>query len=256
MHLIHYRQDDQVRYGYLEGQTIGPVSGDVFGEFVRGAEPVAQLDEGTLLAPCQPSKIVAVTYNFAERLRELDIPAPAVPPILFKAPSAIIGPGEPIRLPPQAQTVQPSVELAVVIGRRARWVSLDDAAGYILGYTCANDLLALDIAELDQAWTRAANFDTFCPLGPSIATHVNPAELMLTCRVNDVTAQMSSTRDLLFSPAQVLAFVSAAITLLPGDVILMGSPGGTGALADGDQVEVSIEHIGVLTNPVVREAGS
>src|SRR5512144_2677632 len=117
MHLIRYSQDGQAHYGYLEGQAVGPVTGDVFGEFVRGPEPVAQLAEVTLLAPCQPSKLIAVTYNFGQPLRELDLPAPDLPPILFKAPSAVIGPGEPIRLPPQAQTVQTGVELAVVIGR-------------------------------------------------------------------------------------------------------------------------------------------
>jgi 2-keto-4-pentenoate hydratase/2-oxohepta-3-ene-1,7-dioic acid hydratase in catechol pathway len=252
MHLIRYEKNGQAHYGYLEEDTVGEVSGDIFGEFVRGGM-VAPVAEVRLLPPCQPSKIVAVTYNFAERLRELGVPPPNLPPLSFKAPSSVIGPGDAIRLPPQSQDVQFGVELAVVIGRRARWVSLEDAAAHILGYTCANDVLALDVAELDQAWTRAASFDTFCPLGPSIATHVDPTELVLTANVNGVTRQLASSLDMLFTVPQVIAFISAAMTLLPGDVVLMGTPAGSGPLAQADVVEVKIEHVGSLTNTVLRE---
>jgi 2-keto-4-pentenoate hydratase/2-oxohepta-3-ene-1,7-dioic acid hydratase in catechol pathway len=254
MHLIRYMQADQVHYGYLEGETIGQVSGDIYGEFVRGG-PVATLGEVTLLAPCQPSKIVAVVYNFADRLRELNMAAPNLPPLHFKAPSAIIGPGEAIRIPPQASQVHHGAELAVVIGRRTRWVSPEEAPRHILGYTCANDVLALDVAAQDESWTRASSFDTFCPLGPSIATHVDPAELMMTCTVNGVTRQMSSTVEMLFGVQQTVAYISAAMTLMPGDVVLMGSPSGSSQLNDGAVVEVSIEHIGTLRNPVVVETG-
>jgi 2-keto-4-pentenoate hydratase/2-oxohepta-3-ene-1,7-dioic acid hydratase in catechol pathway len=252
MHLVRYLKDDQVSYGYLDGDAIGRVSGDIFGDFVRGG-PIASLDEVRLLAPCQPSKIVAVVYNFGDRLRELNMPLPGLPPLYFKAPSAVIGPDEAIRLPPQANEVHHGAELAVVIGRRARWVSPEEAPSCILGYTCANDVLALDVAALDESWTRASSFDTFGPLGPSIATQVDPAELMISCSVNGVTRQMSSTIDMLFGVPQTVAYISAAMTLLPGDVILMGSPAGSGPLNDGDIVEVSIEHIGTLRNPVARE---
>jgi 2-keto-4-pentenoate hydratase/2-oxohepta-3-ene-1,7-dioic acid hydratase in catechol pathway len=252
MHLIRYEKNEQAHYGYLEEDTVGEVRGDIFGEFVRGGM-VAPLAEVRLLPPCQPSKIIAVTYNFAERLRELGVPPANLPPLSFKAPSSVIGGGDAIQLPPQSQDVQFGVELAVVIGRHARWVSLEDAAAHILGYTCANDVLALDVAELDQAWTRAASFDTFCPLGPSIATHVDPTELMLTANVNGVTRQLASSLDMLFTVPQVIAFVSAAMTLLPGDVVLMGTPAGSGPLAHGDVVEVKIEHVGSLTNTVLRE---
>jgi 2-keto-4-pentenoate hydratase/2-oxohepta-3-ene-1,7-dioic acid hydratase in catechol pathway len=252
MHLIRYRKGEQTRYGYLDGETIGEVNGDIFGDFARGGA-VARLAEVTLLAPCAPGKVIAVSYNFPDRLRELKVPAPDLPPLYFKAPTSIIGSGEAIRLPPQSQMVVQGAELAVVIGKRARWVSLEDAYHCILGYTCANDVLAMDVAEIDQAWTRASSFDTFLPLGPSIATHVSPAELMITGTVNGVTRQLSSTRDLLFSVPQVVAFVSAAMTLLPGDVILMGSPGGAGPLVEGDIAEVTIEHVGTLRNPVIRE---
>jgi 2-keto-4-pentenoate hydratase/2-oxohepta-3-ene-1,7-dioic acid hydratase in catechol pathway len=123
----------------------------------------------------------------------------------------------------------------------------------ILGYTCANDVLAMDVAEIDQAWARASSFDSFCPLGPSIATHVDPTELQITCAVNGVTRQLASTLDMLFTVPQVIAFVSAGMTLLPGDVVLMGTPAGVGPLAAGDVVEVKIEHIGTLRSTVVAE---
>jgi 2-keto-4-pentenoate hydratase/2-oxohepta-3-ene-1,7-dioic acid hydratase in catechol pathway len=255
VHLIRYsdsRAEQPPQYGFVAGDKVGPILGDVFGTFARG-EATLPLADLTVLPPCTPSKIIAVAYNFPERLRELDLAASQVPLLHFKAPSAIAGPGEPIRLPPQASDVHYGGALAVVIGKRTRWAGLADAAGAVLGYTCANDLIALDVAEVDQTWTRAGSFDTFCPLGPAIATHVDPAELMITTQVNGVTRQLASTIDLLFSVPQVVAFVSAALTLLPGDVILMGTPGGSGPLAAGDTVSVSIEHIGELSSPVTAE---
>lgn len=255
MHLIRYndgRAEQPPQYGFVDGDRVGPILGDVFGTFARGEASLA-LDDLTLLPPCTPSKIIAVAYNYPERLRELDLPEPPVPLLHLKAPSAIVGPGEAIRLPPQSSDVHFGGTLAVVIGRRTRWASLAEATRCVLGYTCANDLIALDVAEVDQTWTRAGSFDTFCPLGPAIATHVDPAELMLTTQVNGVTRQLASTVDLLFSVPQVVAFVSAAITLLPGDVILMGTPGGSGPLAAGDNVTVAIEHIGELRSAVTAE---
>jgi 2-keto-4-pentenoate hydratase/2-oxohepta-3-ene-1,7-dioic acid hydratase in catechol pathway len=249
MHLIRYEKNGQAVYGYLEGEMVGEISGDIFGTFVRGPL-TAPLAEVRLLAPALPSKIIAVSDNYAERLRELGVPPRNLPPLAFKAPSSVVGPGEAILLPPQAQDVQFAAELAVVIGKRARWVSPEDAAAHILGYTCANDVLAVDVAEIDQAWTRASSFDTFCPLGPSLATHVDPTELRLTCTVNGVTRQIASTLDMLFTVPQVIAFISAGMTLLPGDVILMGTPAGAGPLAPGDVVEVSVEHVGTLKNTV------
>lgn len=228
------------------------MSGDIFGDFVRGG-PVASLAEVKLLPPCQPSKVVAVGYNYADRLRELGLPPTTVPQLAYKAPSSLIGSGAEIHLPPQAKDVQFAAELAVVIGKRALWVSPEDAAKHILGYTCANDLLAMDVAEIDQAWTRASSFDTFGPLGPSIATHVEPTELQVSCTVNGVTRQLASTLDMLFTVPQVIAFISAGLTLLPGDVVLMGTPAGCGPLAPGDVVEVKIEHIGTLKNTVAAE---
>ena len=252
MHLIRYLHHGQTRSGYLEGDMVGEVSGDFYGDFVRGGL-VAPVAEVQLLPPCQPSKVIAVGYNYADRLRELGLPPPSVPQLAFKAPSSLVGSGEAIRLPPQAKDVHFAAELAVVVGRRARWVSPEDAAKHILGYTCANDVLAMDVAEIDQAWTRASSFDTFGPLGPSIATHIEPTELQISCAVNGVTRQLASTLDMLFTVPQVIAFASAGMTLLPGDVVLMGTPAGCGPLAPGDVVEVKLEHIGTLKNTVAAE---
>ena len=253
MYLVRYLKDNAVHYGHLEGEVIGSVTGDMYGDFVRGG-PVAQLADVTLLPPCAPSKILALTVNFLDRLRELHLPTPDLPQLSLMAPSALIGAGQPIRLPAHAREVLHGAELGVIIGRTGRWISPDEAAQHILGYTCANAVLAQDIAEVDQSWTRAGNFDSFLPLGPAIATHVDPTELVIGCSVNGVTRQMTTTHDMLFTVAQVIAFASAAMTLYAGDLILMGSPAGGTALTAGDVVEVQIEGIGALRNPVVREA--
>lgn len=253
MYLIRYRiQSGPAQYGYVDGEAVGSVTGDIFGEFTRG-ETVAQLADVTLLAPVLPGKILALELNFADELRRSRREAPSLPPLFFKAPSAVIGPGEAIRLPANTREVQHGAALAVVMGRGGRWISPEAAPKHVLGYTCAGDVQALDMAQLDQSLTRAGSFDTFCPLGPAIATHVNPTELIVRSTVNGVTRQMTSTHDMLFTVPQVVAFVSAAMTLRPGDVILMGTPAGAGPLAAGDAVEVSIEGIGTLSNPVVSD---
>ena len=252
MLLVRYQHHHATHFGHLDGDGIGLIAGDIFGEFVRGPRAVSLADV-TLLAPCQPSKVIAIGSNFADRLRERGLPTPDLPVMFFKAPSAVVGPEEAILLPPQSQDVEYSAELAVVIGRRARRVTPEAALQHILGYTCANDVIALDLALQDGAWTRGSSFDTFCPLGPCIATGLDPADLRITCAVNGQTRQLSSTRDMLFGVPQVVAFASSVMTLLPGDVILMGSPAGAGPLADGDVVEVEIEGIGTLRNPVRAE---
>jgi 2-keto-4-pentenoate hydratase/2-oxohepta-3-ene-1,7-dioic acid hydratase in catechol pathway len=252
MYLIRYLKDGREHAGHLDGETIGSLTGDIYGTFVRGG-PVAQLSDVILLPPCSPSKIITLSLNFVDQLRALQAVAPELPPLRFKAPSALVGAGQPIRLPPQARAVAPGAALGVVLGRRGRWIGPDEAASYILGYTCANDVQAADVAELDQGWVRANSFDSFLPLGPAIATHPDPTELVVSSSVNGVVRQMATTHDLLFTVPQVVAFVSAAMTLLPGDLILMGTPAGAGTLAPGDIVEINIEGVGTLRNPVVAE---
>jgi len=252
MQLVRYQQASETHFGYLDGDRVGSLTGDIFGEFVRHRRKTL-LAEVTLLAPVEPGKIIGVENNFVDRLREMGLPTPDLPRIYLRPPSAVVGPGEAICLPPQSQKVEYAAELAVVIGKRARRVTPDEALQFVRGYTCANDVTARDLVELDGVRARAKSFDATCPLGPNITTGLDPTELLITCKVNGETKQMSSTHDMLFNVPQVVAFVSSIMTLLPGDVLLMGTPAGAGLLADGDMVEVEIEGIGKLGNPAKAE---
>jgi 2-keto-4-pentenoate hydratase/2-oxohepta-3-ene-1,7-dioic acid hydratase in catechol pathway len=179
--------------------------------------------------------------------------APEIPLLFLKPPSSVIGPGQAIILPPQSQKVEHEGELAVVIGRRGRWVQAGDATDLVLGYTIANDVTARDLQRRDGQWTRGKGFDTFCPLGPWIDTEFDPADALITTHVNQELRQMASTRDMVFSVRQLIAFITSVMTLLPGDVILTGTPAGIGPLAAGDTVRVEIEELGSLSNPVKAE---
>ncbi|MGQ0604382.1 MAG: fumarylacetoacetate hydrolase family protein [Anaerolineales bacterium] len=253
MQFIRYERNDTISYGVLEGEAISPLTGDPFGKFARGARSLT-LGEVKRLSPCTPGKIIGVTQNFTDRARESGASTPGVPRLFFKPPSSVIGPEAEIVLPPQSQHVEYGAELAVVIGHTARLVSPEDAPRYILGYTCVNDVTARDLIDADGLWARGKGFDTFCPLGPVIDTTVDPRDALIVCRVNGSTRQMTSMHDLLFSVPQLIAFISSVMTLLPGDVILTGTPAGAGPLAEGDVVEVEIEGIGVLRNPVKTTA--
>ena len=165
----------------------------------------------------------------------------------------MIGPGEQILLPPQSQQVEHEAELAVVISREGRWISLENAKNYVLGYTIGNDVTARDLQRRDGQWTRGKGFDTFCPVGPWIETDVNPSDLLITCRVNGEIRQMSSTREMVFSIPQLLVYISSVMTLKPGDILLTGTPAGVGKLEEGDSIEIEIEGIGILENSVRAE---
>jgi 2-keto-4-pentenoate hydratase/2-oxohepta-3-ene-1,7-dioic acid hydratase in catechol pathway len=200
-----------------------------------------------------PGKIICVGRNYAEHAREHDEEIPDVPLLFFKPPSSVVGPGQPVLLPPQSQRVEHEGELAVVIGKRGRWIAAEQAENHLLGYTIANDITARDLQRRDGQWTRAKGFDTFCPLGPWIETDLEIADVLITCRVNGEMRQMASTREMVFTIPQLIAFVSSVMTLDPGDVLLTGTPAGVGLLVEGDSVEVDIEGIGVLANPVKRD---
>jgi 2-keto-4-pentenoate hydratase/2-oxohepta-3-ene-1,7-dioic acid hydratase in catechol pathway len=245
--------EPEIRLGWLEGHQIHELLGDPWGECSRG-RTVADLAAVTLLAPCVPSKIVGLTRNFADRVRESGQPPPALPTLFLKPPSAVTGPDTAIRLPPQSQYVEYAAELAVVIGRRVFQTSPDDSMQFVRGYTCANDVTAQDLIAADGLWARGKGFDTFCALGPCLATGLDPAELLISCKVNGETRQMSSTHDMIFTVPRIVAFVSSIMTLLPGDVILTGTPAGAGPLANGDVVEIDVEGIGTLRNTAIGEA--
>jgi 2-keto-4-pentenoate hydratase/2-oxohepta-3-ene-1,7-dioic acid hydratase in catechol pathway len=206
-----------------------------------------------LLAPVVPSKIVCVGRNYAEHAREHQAEVPEYPLIFLKPPTSIVGPGDAILLPPQSQQVEHEAELAVVIGRRGRWIAAEKSTQYILGYTIANDVTARDLQRKDGQWTRGKGFDTFCPIGPWIDTDFDPADAMITCHVNGIMRQMASTRDMVFDIAQLVAFTSSFMTLEPGDLLLTGTPAGVGPLAAGDMVEVKIAGLGALQSKVQTE---
>ena len=252
MQIIRYKQKGTApQYGWINSVEglVGPLSGAPFGAY-RRLEAGIPLKDVTLLAPCEPGKIMAVGRNYPEHAREHGVEIPDVPLIFTKPLSSLIGPNETIVLPPQSQRVEHEAELAVVIARKGRWIPLEKVKNYILGYTAANDVTARDLQNRDGQWTRAKGFDTFCPLGPWIETELDPADALVTCRVNGELRQMASTREMVFSVAQLIVYVSSFMTLEPGDVLLTGTPAGVGPLAPGDRVEVEIEGIGKLINPV------
>src|SRR5215467_6438791 len=210
-----------------------------------------------LLEPSRPSKIVCVGRNYSEHAKELGNEVPAEPLIFLNPPTAVIGPGEKIARPIQlSQRVDFEGELAIVIGKRCRLLRPgDDVRPYIAGYTCANDVTARDLQKTDGQWTRAKGFDTFCPVGPIVTDEIDPWKgVKVETRVNGQIRQSESTRAFIFPADVVLRFVSQVMTLLPGDIILTGTPAGIGPLVAGDEVTVSIEGIGALRNPVIESA--
>ena len=255
MKLVGFLKNDQPCYGLIEGEAIYAVEGSIFGEF-RRAEKVAALAEVRLLAPCQPTKILAVGLNYRTHAAEAGYDVPSEPLVFSKPPSSVIGPLEPIVYPILSQQMDYEGELAVVIGQRAKNVLPEKATDFILGYTCGNDVTARDLQRRDDQWTRAKGFDTFCPLGPYIVTDLDPAHLAIQTRVNGEIRQSTSTADMVFNVAELMAYVSQVMTLEPGDVILTGTPSGVGPLQPGDVVEVEIEGIGILRNPVVSQGSA
>ena len=249
MKLVRYAVNGSCQWGSLEGQYVRPVAGDVFGEFSL-CECEIPVDEVRLLAPSVPSKIVAVGLNYRDHALEMGEELPDCPKIFMKPSTAVIGPLDDIVIPESSKRVDYEAELALVVKRQAKRVTPGEAADYILGYCCFNDVTARDLQRIDGQWTRAKSFDTFAPLGPIVDTSVSPEALEISLRVNGELRQHSNTRNLIFSPAQLLSFVSHVMTLLPGDVIATGTPSGVGQLKPGDCVEVSIEGIGTLTNKV------
>jgi 2-keto-4-pentenoate hydratase/2-oxohepta-3-ene-1,7-dioic acid hydratase in catechol pathway len=199
-----------------------------------------------------PTKIIAIGLNYLDHAKELNMDIPEYPLIFMKPPTAVIEDGGTIIYPPQTKELHYEGELGIVIGKKARNVSIEEAKDYIAGYTCANDVTARDLQRLDGQWTRSKSFDTFCPLGPRIVKDVDPTNLAIATRVNGVTKQSSNTNQMIFNAFKLVSFISAIMTLLPGDVISTGTPPGVGELQVGDVVEVEIEGIGILRNTVGR----
>jgi 2-keto-4-pentenoate hydratase/2-oxohepta-3-ene-1,7-dioic acid hydratase in catechol pathway len=237
-------------YGLLESDSVREISGLPWTGWVEG-HTIWDLRNVRLLAPCEPSKIVCVGRNYAAHAAELGNELPKEPLIFLKPPSSIIGPGESIVLPQVSNRVEHEAELAVVIGKKCAHLSDDaDPLSYVFGYTCLNDVTARDLQKADVQFTRAKGFDTFCPIGPHIETHLDPRDVLVQCSVNNETRQSGSTALMTFSVAFLVRWISRVMTLLPGDLLATGTPVGVGPLLENDSVEVSVAGIGVLRNPV------
>ena len=252
MRVIRYELPDtksKPKYGWLLDDKVGEISGNVFGRYKRNEVQTALADV-KLLAPTEPSKIVCVGRNYVDHAKELGNEVPKVPLIFLKPPSSIIPNGGIVLLPPQSAQVEHEAELVVVIGKRGRNITGENAKKYIFGYTIGNDVTARDLQRTDDQWTRAKGFDTFCSFGPWIDTEFDPADAVITCRVNGQMRQMASTRDMVFNVGTLIAYISSVMTLEPGDLIFTGTPAGVGELRNGDEVVVEIEGLGVLKNPV------
>ena len=250
MKIVRYHtNEDTLKYGWMLEDRIGEIQGDIFGEY-RRREAKTPVTEVKLAAPCQPSKILCVGRNYVDHARELGNEVPKVPLIFFKPPSSIIANGENILLPPQSSQVEHEAELVVVIGKRGRNITPEAAKEYIFGYTIGNDVTARDLQKVDDQWTRAKGFDTFCSFGPWIDTEFDASDAVVTCRVNGQMRQMASTRDMIFNVSTLIAFISSVMTLEAGDLIFTGTPAGVGPLKAGDRVEVEIEGLGKHINPV------
>jgi 2-keto-4-pentenoate hydratase/2-oxohepta-3-ene-1,7-dioic acid hydratase in catechol pathway len=253
MRLIRFQtKNEPAQYGWINADLVGRIEGNPFAEFHR-SEATIPLDTVTLLAPISPGKIICVGRNYAEHAKETNSEIPTTPLLFLKPPSAVIGPLQTIYMPPQAEQVDHEAELAVVIGKRGRWIQPNDALTHVYGYTIGNDVTARDLQRRDGQWTRAKGFDTFLPLGPWIETEFDPTDAMISCHVNGELRQMASTRDMIFHIDQVIAFASSIMTLEIGDVIMTGTPAGISPLQNGDMVEVTIDGLGKLRNPVALE---
>ncbi len=248
---LRYKKDGAAAYGLLTDEdTVWEIRGDIFAEHEPGRE--FGLDEVTLLSPVQPGKVVCVGLNYRRHAVEIGLPLPPEPVIFLKPPSAVVGPGEPIVHPTVSRHLEYEGELAVVIGRRATGIPPERAGEHIFGYTCANDVTARDLQHTDRQWDRAKGFDTFLPLGPWVVTQ-DLAPWRIRTILNGAVRQDASSAEMVFSVAQVVSFISGVMTLYPGDVVLTGTPPGTGPLVDGDRLEVRIEGIGGLLNPVISQ---
>jgi 2-keto-4-pentenoate hydratase/2-oxohepta-3-ene-1,7-dioic acid hydratase in catechol pathway len=252
MRLVRFRFGDRIATGAIDAgsEDIRILRGTFFDDPIPTGEQVPLADV-RLLAPVLPSKAVCVGKNYAAHAAEFGMEVPDEPLLFLKPSTAIAGPGDPIQLLPISKRVDYEGELAVVVGRLARHVRAEDAYRYILGFTCANDVTLRDLQKKDDQWARAKGFDGSCPLGPWVETELDPIDIRVETRLNGEIRQAAQTSDMVFGVAELIEYITEFMTLLPGDVLLTGTPEGVGRLSDGDVVEVEVEGIGTLSNPVV-----
>jgi 2-keto-4-pentenoate hydratase/2-oxohepta-3-ene-1,7-dioic acid hydratase in catechol pathway len=254
--IARYTTGDDPTYGAVEDEggrlVLAELQGDPLYQATVFTGVRTPLDDVRLLAPVIPrSKVIGIGKNYADHAAEMGSEVPKEPLMFLVPNTAVVGPGDPVVMPPQSSEVHYEGELAVVIGKLCKDVSVDRAAEVIYGYTCANDVTARDLQRGDGQWSRAKGFDTFCPLGPWIETSLDISDLQVTTRLEGQTVQDSRTSLMMHDVPALVAHVSSAFTLLPGDVILTGTPAGVGPVQEGQHVEVEVEGIGVLSNVFV-----
>ncbi len=249
--IVRFAREHGPAYGVIDGTDIAVLTPHPFAPHELTGERVP-IEGARLLAPVVPTKIVCVGKNYRDHAAEMDSEVPEEPLLFLKPSSTVIGPGDPIRYPVgQSEEVHHEAELAVVIGGLLKDVSPEQAIGGIYGFTAANDVTARDLQRKDRLWTRAKGFDSFCPLGPAISTDIDPSDVAVRCWVDGELRQDGHTGDLVFDVPTVVSYVSRIMSLLPGDVILTGTPAGVGPVLPGQTVRVEVEGIGILENPVV-----
>lgn len=244
---VRFEADGDINYGIVEGDKIRKLEGDLFGDWSK-TDDVLELDEVKILVPSVPTNVIALAGNYRDHLG--DRPAPETPEPFFKTPACLQRHQGPVELPAEAGEVHYEAELVIVIGREAKDVSEEDALDYVLGITCGNDISAREWQRNDVQWWRAKASDTFGPCGPFIASGIDYNNLDMELRVNGETRQKTNTKNQVHNVAQTVSFISHHVTLQPGDLIFTGTPGKTKPLHAGDVVEVEIEGVGVLQNPV------
>jgi len=253
MRIVRFELERLEHWGVLVDGVVWRADGEPFVD-LRPAEQVGALGDVRLLAPVRPRSVMCIGRNYADHASELGNEVPEEPLVFSKPVAAVIGPGAAIERPPMAERVDHEAELVVVIGAVARRVRRSEAASVIGGYTLGNDVTARDLQHRDGQWTRGKGFDTFCPLGPWVDTEIDPAGLRLTCTVDGELRQDGSLDDLVFDIPSLVAYVTSFTTLVPGDVIMTGTPAGVGPLDVGQTVTVAVDGLGELSNPVVDGA--
>jgi 2-keto-4-pentenoate hydratase/2-oxohepta-3-ene-1,7-dioic acid hydratase in catechol pathway len=251
MKIVRFQVGKKTGYGVMDGGIIQYREGNPYRNLKKTVQ-FYEPGEVRLLAPCLPSKVVALGVNYRSHGEEMSHRIPTEPLLFIKPSTSVIGPGDSIIYPDTSERVDYEGELGIVIKDRTSHISREEAAKHILGYTCVNDVTARDLQARDKQWTRGKSFDTFCPLGPCIETELDPYNANLETRLNGEIKQQTNTGDLVFPAYELVSFISHVMTLLPGDVIATGTSSGVGPMQPGDTVEITIDGIGTLSNYVVK----
>lgn len=251
MKIVRFSINNKIKYGILNGDTVQAIAGSPFRQ-IKPTGDFYTLDNIKLLAPVLPSKIVALGLNYLSHAQEFQQDIPTVPLIFIKPSTSVIGPGDNIVYPPSSQQVDFEAELGVVISKITKNISHENSLKHVLGYTCLNDVTARDQQRDDTQWTRAKSYDTFAPVGPHIETELDPGSVQVESYLNGELKQSGNTRDLAHGIPELISFISHIMTLLPGDIIATGTPGGIGPMLPGDTIEIKVSGIGTLTNYLVK----